>query len=91
MMHKKVTRSSDQKKAEIGDIVVIYHPQQPFIGCVGKVVGKRGYRTPHFHDFNLCFKLFRIFLEKQTNLQRGKGFRSNAVTHFIRAPLPCRI
>jgi len=31
---------------DIGDIVVIDHPKHPFYGCVGKVVGKRGYRAP---------------------------------------------
>ena len=30
---------------ELGDIVVIDHPQHPFNGCVGRVVGRRGNRT----------------------------------------------
>jgi hypothetical protein len=31
---------------ELGDIVVIDHPRHPFNGCMGKVVGRRGNRTP---------------------------------------------
>lgn len=31
---------------DLGDLVVIDHPKHPFNGCVGKVVGKRGYRKP---------------------------------------------
>jgi hypothetical protein len=31
---------------ELGDIVMVDHPRHPFNGCVGKVVGRRGNRTP---------------------------------------------
>jgi hypothetical protein len=31
---------------DIGDMVVVDHPGHPFYGCVGKIVGKRGSRTP---------------------------------------------
>jgi ribosomal protein L21E len=31
---------------ELGTIVMVDHPRHPFHGCVGKVVGRRGNRTP---------------------------------------------
>jgi hypothetical protein len=31
---------------ELGDMVVIDHPKHPFNGFVGKIVGRRGNRTP---------------------------------------------
>lgn len=31
---------------ELGDMVVVNHPRHPFYGCAGKIVGKRGNRTP---------------------------------------------
>lgn len=31
---------------ELGTIVMVDHPRHPFNGCVGKVVGRRGKRTP---------------------------------------------
>ena len=31
---------------ELGAIVVIDHPRHPFNGCMGRVVGRRGNRTP---------------------------------------------
>lgn len=31
---------------DLGDTVVIDHPRHPFHGCVGKIIGKRGNRTP---------------------------------------------
>ena len=31
---------------DLGDMVVIDHPRHPFNGCVGKIIGKRGNRTP---------------------------------------------
>jgi hypothetical protein len=31
---------------ELGTIVRVDHPRHPFNGCVGKVVGRRGNRTP---------------------------------------------
>jgi hypothetical protein len=31
---------------DLGDLVVIEHPQHPFNGCMGKIIGKRGNRTP---------------------------------------------
>jgi hypothetical protein len=35
-----------EKMMELGAIVRVDHPQHPFNGCVGKVVGRRGNRTP---------------------------------------------
>jgi hypothetical protein len=34
------------KMMELGTIVMVDHPRHPFNGCVGKVVGRRGNRTP---------------------------------------------
>lgn len=31
---------------ELGTIVMVDHPKHPFNGCIGKVVGRRGNRTP---------------------------------------------
>ncbi|MFH1079398.1 MAG: hypothetical protein V1766_03910 [Pseudomonadota bacterium] len=31
---------------ELGTVVMVDHPRHPFYGCVGKVVGRRGNRTP---------------------------------------------
>lgn len=31
---------------ELGTIVMVDHPRHPFNGCVGKVIGRRGNRTP---------------------------------------------
>jgi hypothetical protein len=31
---------------DLGDMVVIDHPRHPFNGCLGKIVGRRGNRTP---------------------------------------------
>jgi hypothetical protein len=31
---------------ELGTLVMVDHPRHPFNGCVGKVVGRRGNRTP---------------------------------------------
>ena len=31
---------------DLGDIVVVDHPRHPFYGCVGKIIGRRGNRTP---------------------------------------------
>lgn len=31
---------------ELGSIVMVDHPRHPFHGCMGKVVGRRGNRTP---------------------------------------------
>ena len=31
---------------ELGDMVVVDHPRHPFYGLVGKVIGRRGNRTP---------------------------------------------
>jgi len=31
---------------DLGDIVVVDHPGHPFYGCVGKIIGRRGNRTP---------------------------------------------
>jgi hypothetical protein len=42
MLHEK----KGEKKMDLGDIVVIDHPRHPFNGCVGKIIGKRGNRTP---------------------------------------------
>lgn len=33
-------------KMDLGDMVVIDHPGHPFNGYVGKIVGRRGNRTP---------------------------------------------
>lgn len=35
-----------EMKMDLGDMVVIDHPGHPFNGCVGKIVGRRGNRTP---------------------------------------------
>jgi hypothetical protein len=35
-----------ERMMELGDIVMVDHPRHPFNGCVGKVVGRRGNRTP---------------------------------------------
>jgi hypothetical protein len=43
MLHEKKT---GEKKMDLGDMVVIDHPRHPFNGCVGKIIGKRGNRTP---------------------------------------------
>ena len=31
---------------ELGDFVVVDHPRHPLYGCEGKIIGKRGNRTP---------------------------------------------
>jgi len=31
---------------ELGDMVVVDHPRHPLYGCEGKIIGKRGKRTP---------------------------------------------
>ena len=31
---------------ELGDMVVVNHPRHPLYGCEGKIIGKRGKRTP---------------------------------------------
>jgi hypothetical protein len=54
-MAKRPLRSCDgtgedenggDKMMELGTIVMVDHPRHPFNGCVGKVVGRRGNRTP---------------------------------------------
>jgi len=36
----------EKMKMDLGDMVVIDHPGHPFNGYVGKIVGRRGNRTP---------------------------------------------
>ena len=31
---------------DLGDMVVVNHPRHPLYGCEGKIIGKRGKRTP---------------------------------------------
>ena len=31
---------------DLGDMVVVDHPRHPLYGCEGKIIGKRGKRTP---------------------------------------------
>jgi len=31
---------------DVGDLVLVSHPQHPLCGCVGKIIGKRGERAP---------------------------------------------
>jgi hypothetical protein len=39
-------KDGGDKMMELGTIVIVDHPRHPFNGCVGKVVGRRGNRTP---------------------------------------------
>jgi len=31
---------------DLGDFVIVDHPRHPLYGCEGKIIGKRGKRTP---------------------------------------------
>jgi hypothetical protein len=35
-----------EHEMDLGDLVLINHPRHPLCGCVGKIIGKRGERTP---------------------------------------------
>jgi hypothetical protein len=35
-----------ENEMDLGDLVLINHPRHPLCGCVGKIIGKRGERTP---------------------------------------------
>jgi hypothetical protein len=39
-------RNEEKKKMDLGDMVVVDHPRHPLYGCEGKIIGKRGKRTP---------------------------------------------
>jgi hypothetical protein len=42
----EIKECGGDKMMELGTIVMVDHPKHPFNGCVGKVVGRRGNRTP---------------------------------------------
>ena len=39
-------RYEEKRNMELGDMVVVDHPRHPLYGCEGKIIGKRGKRTP---------------------------------------------
>jgi hypothetical protein len=39
-------RNKEKRKMDLGDMVVVDHPRHPLYGCEGKIIGKRGKRTP---------------------------------------------
>jgi hypothetical protein len=45
-IRQKTGKNRGDKMLELGTIVMVDHPRHPFNGCVGKVVGRRGNRTP---------------------------------------------
>jgi hypothetical protein len=42
--HQHVNK--EKRKMDLGDMVVVDHPRHPLYGCEGKIIGKRGKRTP---------------------------------------------
>ena len=38
--------NEEKRKMDLGDMVVVDHPRHPLYGCEGKIIGKRGKRTP---------------------------------------------
>jgi hypothetical protein len=45
-VRKTSGRNEEKRKMDLGDMVVVDHPRHPLYGCEGKIIGKRGKRTP---------------------------------------------